>query len=258
MSDKTGIEWTDATWSSSGDQVHDGAVHTDRVRDQVEGFQRHPIDPWQRISVLLLAIAGRARRNHVAVHRLSAQGNRNHMVKVLGLASATVSAETAGGFEQRLSGLWPDVGNTAPAGRRSSAVRRRVCPVLLTPRFVAVHAAQTTADIDQRKPVLTLAAPCFTPSSGRTAFGLRRTGRGPLERCAAARGQSVCAGSIGVEGITLVPGAATAAPLLTSRQLRHVVGLTDADPLRSCARRSRPGAAHLAIVPHPTDRSSCV
>lgn len=88
MSDKSGIEWTDAT-SGCGllQQIHHGRINGQRMRDQIPSVEGHAIDPGQRIGVLLAAVARRTSGNHVAVDRLSAHGDRDHVVQALDMAS---------------------------------------------------------------------------------------------------------------------------------------------------------------------------
>ena len=245
MSDKTKIEWTDATSLKSQTSTVSGG----RGSNQVQRFGGHAHDPRPRVGVLLSGVARTACRNHEARLGAPTVGDRLYVIDSGGHLAAPVGADASRGFHEEFTDARGQLSRT-PAPRGATAAPP--CPVglrVVLPRvLVRVLSTQAPVHRAHREPCLTAPAPRKPVGCLRLPFWLRRPGGCPAAMGDTPGGQPIAPTPVASELVPGAPRAACRTPLLATFDAPAVLGLGYADTCGSGA-DSTFSTSHSHIFP---------
>lgn len=208
MSTDTKIEWTETT--SGGEKLRYGTILNPALSPEtIQVGRDQPVNPENRISVLLSAVARLARRHQVAGHSATAHAHGNEMIE-RGRWCRTISAA------ERQHVLAPPSGDSTHSPPRPPAPSCRCSGVVQALSRPCTWLAPTRSDRCYRKPLPAATTP------GKTLCSLDATLRDPWAagRLTASahetRGcHAVRARCVHSEAAERVPGTTAKAPLLT-------------------------------------------
>ena len=245
MSDKSRIEWTDATSLESQTSTVSGR----RGANQVQRFGGHAHDPRPRVGILLSGVARTACRNHESRLGAPTFGDRLYVIDSGGRPATPVGADAPRELHDEFTDARGQL-SRAPTPRCATAAPP--CPVglrVVLPRvLVRVLPTQARVHRTRREPCLTVSAPRKPVSCLRLALGLRRPGG-----CSAAMGdtpgrQPIAPTLVASELVPGAPRAARRAPLLATFDAPAVLGVGHADTCGSGADSTFP-TSHSQIIP---------
>jgi hypothetical protein len=217
VADKTGISWTDATWSGPAVLHHQ---HVDQLLLDLAPRRRHPL---VEVTVPLAAVAWAARRYDVARFGLSSTRHRDQVI-VGRRRSIAVRAQPAELLGQVLLRGRRHRRNTALALRRSVSTAPLVVLVGGVPVTIfgrRVLAARTSGDVSARQPGCASATPRVARGAAHPPFARRRSRRRSVRPAVnARRRETVVSRAVTNERSANAPAATAVAPLLSGRMSR--------------------------------------